>query len=114
MPSLDMEGPYPLRPEAISACITVKAPGNFAIGHLVNNRFTVLYVGRGESNLPKAVQDMVGRHKDFRLFKFSYAVSAAAAFQKHCRHYHEFSRGGKLLNKRHPESKIGLVCPYCE
>lgn len=113
MPSLDMEGPYALRPEEIEDIVEFEAPGNFAIGHLVNNRFTVLYVGRSDKNLPQSLRDMVGRHRDFRLFKFSYATSAQAAFLKHCRNYHDFGRAGKLLNRKHPSNTARDPCPFC-
>jgi hypothetical protein len=51
MRSLEMRGSYPLDAEAIEDVIQHTSPGNYALGYLDGDRFSVFYVGRSDSDL---------------------------------------------------------------
>jgi hypothetical protein len=60
MGSLEMNGSYPLTPEAIDARVTCRAPGNYALGYLDGDTFTVFYIGRSESDVNHRLHQWVG------------------------------------------------------
>ncbi|WP_106496136.1 hypothetical protein [Lentibacillus sp. Marseille-P4043] len=115
MSSLDMKGSYVYSLESISSVITKKSPGNYVLGYKnEDNEFIVRYVGRADSDLNDRIKDHLSKNK-YRHFKYSYASSAKAAFEKECRNYHDFGEKEKLDNKIHPDSPDGTnrKCPSC-
>lgn len=129
MRSLDMDGPYPLTRQEIERLVARPGPGNFALGRITKDkRFVVRFVGRDDGDLRRALLECLrqeprpgflartmGAEEGNNAFKFSYAQSADAAYQKHCRNYHNFNTQGKLHNKRHPQPPPGVPvkCPVC-
>ncbi len=107
-----MNGPYELDTNAIDAQVTETLPGNYALGNMDDNgTFLVHYVGRSDS-------DVNGRliywayKTDYTYFKFSYANSPQEAFEKECKHYHDFDPPN---NDNHPDRPTGKgwICPRC-
>jgi hypothetical protein len=115
MPSLDMEGPYALTKAKIDEAVTPTSAGNYALGY-TNDKgtFIVEYVGRSDSDVNAELKSKVGTK--YKQFKFSYATSPKAAFEKECRNYHDFGGKDKLDNDIHPARPAGTdwKCPVCK
>lgn len=112
MPALGMNGPYKLDKDTIDAKVTLKSPGNYALGKKnEKGTFLVGYVGRSDDDVNDRLKDWVGKTRR-PLFKFSYATSAKAAFEKECNNYHDFDPPG---NTNHPARPVGSnwKCPRC-
>jgi hypothetical protein len=60
MRSLGMKGCYPLNQGAIDKWLTRVSPGNYALGYLDGEDFTVFYVGRSDSDVGRCLRDWVG------------------------------------------------------
>lgn len=115
MASLDMHGPYALNNSTVNIQVTQTNAGNYALGY-VNDKdvFVVQYVGRSDSNVNYRIKTHVG--EGYKKFKYSYATSPKAAFEKECRNYHDFGGpDGKLENKYHPDrpANSGWECSVC-
>lgn len=114
MPTLEMSGPYPLTDSEIDARVTNTSPGNYALGYTNSDgTFIVKYVGRSDGNLNARLHDWAGKYDKF---KYSYATSPKAAFEKECQNYHDFGGKEKLDNKVHPDrpNGSGWKCPHCK
>lgn len=111
MASLGMQGPYKLDTETIEAKVTRTSPGNYALGRK-KGTFLVGYVGRSDSDVRARLKSWVGKTRR-PLFKFSYATSPKAAFDKECENYHDFNPPD---NDVHPDRPDGTDwhCPRCE
>ena len=59
MRSLEMCGSYPLDDESIDDLITRTSPGNYALGYLDGDEFSVFYVGRSDSDLRRRLHEWV-------------------------------------------------------
>jgi len=104
MAKLDMNGPYKLTNDEVDRQVTKKSAGNYALGRSNDEgTFIVNYVGRADNDVNARIKDHVG--EKYTKFKFSYADSAKAAFQKECHNYHGFGESKRLDNKVHPDSK---------
>lgn len=111
MPNLDMKGPYDLTDSEIDRVVTKKSRGNYALGRVRDDgTFLVSRVGRSDSDVNARLHDHAG---DYKKFKFSYASSAKAAFEKECENYHDFDPAD---NKVHPDRPNGTnwKCPRCD
>lgn len=129
MRSLDMDGPYPFTRKDIERVVARTGPGNFALGQMTKDkRFVVRYVGRDDGDIRRALLNCLhqepqpgllaramGADTGNNCFKFSYAQTADAAFEKHCRTYHGFNKKGQLHNEGHPPPPGGAPakCPVC-
>ena len=112
MKSLSMKGPFTLSVEMIEKEILARSPGNYALGFVDGHTFIVKYVGRSDFDLHSRLKDWLGKYP---LFKWSYASSAHAAYEKECRNYHDFGGNLSLDNLRHPAKIDGKDwrCPVC-
>ena len=114
MPTLGMQGPFDLTTGDINAQITRTAAGNYALGY-VNNKgeFIVKYVGRSDSDLNSRLKQHIEKHPKF---KYSYATSPKAAFEKECKNFHDFGETNLLENSIHPDrpAHTGWKCPECD
>lgn len=112
MASLDMKGPYELTKKEIDKQISRTSAGNYALGKVSNSTFYVSYVGRSDVDLNGRLKKWAGKYSKF---KFSYATSSKAAFEKECRNYHDFGGSEKLDNEDHPQRPDGInwKCPFC-
>ncbi len=111
MATLGMEGPFDLTVVAVDREVKKVQAGHYALGRVDKDdgKFIVTYVGRSDSDLPGRIKDWVDRYTSF---KYSYADSEKAAFEKECKNYHDFSPPD---NKVHPAIPdwTSWVCPYC-
>jgi len=108
-----MNGPYDLTKEKIDEKVTRTSAGNYALGYSKNNTFYVKYVGRSDNDVNGRLKDWIG---DYKRFKYSYATSAKAAYEKECQNYHDFGGSDDLDNQQHPKKSAGKnwKCPVCE
>jgi len=97
-----MKGPFNLTNDEIDNQVTKTSTGNYALGCVSDETFYVSYVGRSDTDLNDRLKDWVGEYKKF---KFSYATSPKAAFEKESQNYHDFGKSDKLDNR----SKGGQV-----
>ena len=112
MASLGMNGPYKLNRDTIDAKVTKKSPGNYALGRKdPDGTFLVGYVGRADSDIKGRLKSWVGKTKR-PLFKFSYATSAKAAFEKECENYHDFKPPGNDVHPARPDG-TNWKCSVC-
>lgn len=116
MASLEMDGPYNYTSADIDRVVTKKVAGNYALGNIKTDgskTFIVEYVGRSDSNVNQELKQYLS--KGYSSFKFSYASSVKAAFEKECRNYHDFGEKEQLDNDRHPDRPDGKdwECPTC-
>jgi hypothetical protein len=112
MASLGMNGPYKLDTTTIDQVVTRTSAGNYALGNKNNEgTFLVGYVGRSDSDVNARLKAWVG-NRSWGLFKFSYATSPKAAFEKECENYHDFKPPG---NDKHPQrpANTNWKCPRC-
>jgi len=115
MQSLNMQGPYDLTSEDIDANVSEASAGNYALGHTkADGTFIVHYVGRSDTDVNGRLHDWTG--KEYEKFKFSYATSQKAAFEKECQNFHDFGGTEKLSNDVHPDRPDGTdwKCPVCD
>jgi hypothetical protein len=59
MGSLEMSGYFPLRDDAIDEIVSRASPGNFALGYLLDDTFTVFLVGRSDSDVGRCLHEWV-------------------------------------------------------
>lgn len=113
MPSLDMFGPYNLNATTIKNKVAPRKIGNYALGYMKGNTFIVKYVGRSDNDVAWRLTCHI--HEGYQCFKFSYACSIKAAFDKECRNYHDFGDKNNLDNINHPDRPQGqnYKCPCC-
>lgn len=114
MAKLDMQGPYLLSTVKINEVVTRTSAGNYALGYVNDeNTFIVQYVGRSDSDVAARLRKHVG--EKYKRFKYSYASSPKAAFEKECRNYHDFGGSRSLANSIHPDRPAGTSwkCPCC-
>lgn len=102
MATLNMQGPYLLSTGKISEVVTRTSPGNYALGYVNSeNTFVVNYVGRSDNDVAARLKTHVG--EKYKHFKYSYASSPKAAFEKECQNYHDFGGSNALDNSIHPD-----------
>lgn len=119
MASLDMSGAYSLTNAEVSNQVTKTSAGNYALGYMKTkddggHTFIVQYVGRSDTDVGGRLKQHVG--EKYKKFKYSYASSPKAAFEKECRNYHDFGESKSLDNEVHPRrpNGSGWKCPYCD
>jgi len=79
MGSLEMNGSYPLSDEAIDEALTRTSPGNYALGYMDGDTFTVFYVGRSDSDVKQRLHEWVGMPSRYE----NYASPAKAPWGAH-------------------------------
>jgi len=81
---LEMSGSYPLTAEAIDDVLVRKLPGNYALGYMDGDVFSVFYVGRSNSDVRRRLREWVGKPASYGRF----ASPAKAAWGLHRRGLH--------------------------
>jgi len=117
MAKLYMDGPYELTTESIDNTVTRTSPGNYALGRDTEKGLLVYYVGRSDDDVGGRLKGWVGEKPGrYAYFKYSYATSPKAAFEKECQNYHDFGGKEKLDNASHPQRSEGTdwECPTCD
>ena len=112
MVTLSMKGPLELTNEKIDEVITARSPGNYTLGYIEGHSFIVEHIGRSDTDLNGRLKEWVLHYPNF---KWSYARSEKAAYEKECRNYHDFGRAEMLGNVIHPAKPDGtkLKCVVC-
>ena len=112
MARLVMEGPFDL--DKASTLTSRRHPQANALGRVEGETFYVSYVGRADNDVNDRLKDWVG--KKYTKFKFSYAASPKAAFEKECKNFHDFGGTEKLDNDIHPDrpKNSDWKCPFCK
>ncbi len=113
MASLEMGKSYDFNVKSINKIITRISAGNYALGYLnKENTFIVQYVGRSDSD----VRGRLLQHIDegYEAFKFSYATSPKAAFEKECKNYHDFNPSNNKIHPDRPSDSKSWKCPRCD
>lgn len=117
MATLYMSGSYSLDEKTIDKVVTKKSAGNYALGKTDSSdgKFIVSYVGRADEDLNARLKKWA-KESNYSQFKFSYASSIKAAFEKECQNYHDFGGSKKLDNKIHPDRPKDkeYECPVCD
>lgn len=114
MASLNMQGSYTLNKLTVDAHVTRTSAGNYALGYVNDKgKFIVQYVGRSDSDVNNRIKNHA--EEGYKSFKYSYATSPKAAFEKECHNYHDFGGNDSLRNKFHPDrpANSGWKCPVC-
>ncbi len=57
---LEMNGDFPLDHEAIDRRVASVAPGNYALGYVIDEAFSVFYIGRSDSDIGSCLHAWVG------------------------------------------------------
>ena len=81
MRSLEMCGSYPLDNESIDNLITRTSAGNYALGFMDGDEFSVFYIGRSDSDLRRRLHEWVGTPSRYE----RYASAAQASWGVHHR-----------------------------
>ena len=81
MRSLEMNGSYPLSDEAIDEVMTQTSPGNYALGYMDDDTFSVFYVGRSDSDVRQRLHEWVGMPSRYE----NYVSPAKASWGVHRR-----------------------------
>ena len=117
MPSLTMNGPFDIDHRIINEVIPKRLPGNYALGNIKSEgAFVVKYIGRSDHDINAEIKNCIVRFgRTYTKFKFSYAGSDKAAFEKECQNFHDFGGTAKLNNTTHPSSppRTKWKCPFC-
>ena len=106
-----LHGPYRLLFDEIDCEIRRKSAGTFALGYVDNDgNFRIRYVGRSDDDIKNRLRLMIGSDQ---YFKFAYAATPAAAFERECDLFHNFRPFANML---HPERPNGssLECQRCK
>jgi hypothetical protein len=78
---LEMSGSYPLTAEAIDDALKRKSPGNYALGYMDGDAFSVFYVGRSDSDVRRGLCSWVDKPASYARFN----SGAKAAWKMHRR-----------------------------
>lgn len=66
--SLKMRGAYPLNSRAIDEALTRTSPGNYALGYMDGDSFSVFYVGRSDSDVRGRLHEWVGMPSQYERY----------------------------------------------
>ena len=111
MASLGMQGPFDLNSDSIDKHVIEISPGNYALGYVLSNKFVVMRIGRSDSDINKKLHEWIW-DKSHTMFKFSYAESAKAAFEKECQNFHDFQPDENTDHPARPDN-TNWHCPVC-
>jgi len=108
-----MRGPYPLKTEIVDTVVKKEEPGNYAIGsEAADGAFEVEHLGRSDSNLRARLKLWSSIVAKRMFFKFSYARSRKAAFEKECDEFHAYRTPGRHVHPA-PPNEEDWHCPVC-
>jgi len=109
MPNSGLHGPHSLTAAGVSSDVKGVGPGAYALGNTNDkNLFVISYVGRSDDDLAGRLQQHV--LKPYLQFKYGFLPSSAAAFDKECRLYHDFSPPDNRVHPARPQG-TNLRCP---
>ena len=114
MKTLDMKGgPYLLDEKTIDARVEPNVRGNYALGKTnENGTFVIVYIGRSDDDLNGRLKQWIGETREPE-FKFSYAPTPKAAYEKECQNWHDFMPRGQIHPARPEKSDWKCSVPGC-
>ena len=110
MASLNMGKSLPFDRESITKYVEKEKIGNYALGKMDGQVFRVSYVGRSDTDLRKRLLNHID--EPYTHFKYSYATSKKAAFEKECKNFHDFNPPDNSIHPDRPEG-TDWKCPLC-
>lgn len=114
----NMNGSFPLSNKGIDDNVTRTSMGNYAIGYVKDGKFYTTYVGRSDTDVNARLKKHVEKHGNSNRFRYDYASSVTAAFERECQNYHSYE--SSLTNEIHPDQPSvhgkTIYCPVsgCE
>ena len=103
-------GPYKLNFDTIDAAVTRSSAGVYALGYTSpEGRFCINHVGRADTDVKSKLRNYIGAAT---LFKFGYAPSSKAAFERECELFHALSPPGNRVHPGRPQG-TNWACPRC-
>jgi hypothetical protein len=114
--STNGQGPHSLTLQSIAEVVTETSPGSYTLGHVRENGFCILYVGRSDDDVAKQLRSAMRQHPHYKAFVFRYAPNPRAAFDKECEDFHDFGGTERLDNMGHPKPPVETdwLCPRCD
>jgi len=113
MASLNMSGPFELDDETIDKQVTKTSAGNYALGYMdKEGKFRICYVGRSDSDVKDRLKYWIKKSNRTH-FKYSYATSPKAAYDKECQNYHDFDPPDNDIHPGKPDDS-NWKCPVCK
>ncbi|MDX2264380.1 MAG: hypothetical protein NW215_05360 [Hyphomicrobiales bacterium] len=110
MPKASLHGPFPLSFDAVAQAVGHVSAGVFALGYQDGDgAFRINAVGRSDADVAAALKALIGSDQ---AFKFDFAASPAAAFERECALFHDFRPPGSRLHPARPTG-TALTCPRC-
>lgn len=103
---------YSFNENSINDTVTKTSAGNYALGYVDGNTFIVQYVGRSDSDVKERLLQHIGER--YEAFKFSYATSPKAVFEKECKNYHDFNPRDNEIHPDRPSNSTSWKCPFCD
>jgi hypothetical protein len=106
-----LHGPHSLTAAGVSNNVKGIGPGAYALGNTnEKNVFIISYVGRSDDDLAARLQQHVS--EPYLQFKYGFLDTAAAAFDKECRLYHDFDPPDNKVHPARPKN-AKWSCPVC-
>lgn len=103
-------GPYPLGYDDVAAVVSDVSPGVFALGYTdLQGAFRINSIGRSDQNVAAALHTLIGSDQSF---KFDFASSSKAAFERECALFHDFRPPCTRIHPSRPEGS-DFTCPRC-
>lgn len=108
--------PYRFTPDVVRNVVPSGKIGVYALGDVIDDKFTVKYVGRSDCSLQKRLLT----HN--LLYQFSYFIFLITetdkdGFALEAKWWHDCKiKRLPIVNQIHPDSPsgLGIKCPYCE
>lgn len=106
----NLEGPYRLSFDGISAIRNSSSPGVFALGYIGREAaFYINYIGRSDHDVKSRLLELIGSDS---FFKLGLTESPEEAFRRECELFHSFR---PPANRVHPgrSANTNWICPRC-
>jgi len=107
---MNLDGPYRLTFDAVSAVVRSQVSGVFALGYgAAGDVFYVNYIGRSDADLRARLLEFIGSDV---AFKFRPTLTPKEAFLRECELFHAFRPPGNRVHPSRP-SLSDWQCPRC-
>lgn len=104
-----LKGSFLLKKDDIEREVKHIAPGVFALGNLIDDRFKTLLVGRSDLDLKRELLRRIGQTERFKYMLYD---DPEDAFKKECELFHFLK---PMANRSHPQRPQNRTwqCPDC-
>jgi hypothetical protein len=108
--SANLEGPYRLNFDGVSAIRNGSSPGVIALGYIgPDAAFYINFVGRSDHDVKSRLLELIGSDS---MFKLGLTASPEEAFRRECELFHSFRPPANRVHPGRP-SNTSWVCPRC-